>query len=168
MSYFYENKFVQIIIACLIPFIGGFIVGFYSQKNMHPWYETLRQPSWWNPPRGLFGVVWSILYVLMGYASYRVWENGSGFSGAAKIPLIIYGITLFINWTWPLVFFTFHLIGFATIHLIVLLGFIIATCIAFMGVDQIAGFLYIPYILWITLATTITFSTWRLNLHEKR
>jgi benzodiazapine receptor len=61
------------------------------------WYATLKKP-WWNPPNWLFGPVWTVLYAAMGYASYRVYEQG-GFAKQA-VPLGIYIAQLALNFIW--------------------------------------------------------------------
>lgn len=159
---FFELKIVQIFIACLIPLICSFIIGYGAQRNMYPWYNTINRPSW-GPPDWVFAPVWTYLYLSMGYASYRVWYFGSGFTGAAKIPLIIYIAQLVINWTWTQVFFNLHLIGTATIHILVLLVLIIATGVTFFKVDRLAGLLIIPYAAWVSFASCLCFTIWRLN-----
>lgn len=111
----------------------------------------------------IFGPVWSILYLAMGYASFRVWDEGDGFSGRARIPMIVYIIHLIINLTWTIVFFHFHQIGLATIHIFILWIFILITTLLFYQIDKIAAYLMIPYILWVTFASILTFTIWRLN-----
>ena len=96
---FFENKIVQTIIACVIPFVIVGILGYGSQQNMYPWFNEIVKPVW-GPPDWVFGPVWFMLYLSMGYASFRVWDEGYGFSGVAKIPLMIYIIQLLINGTW--------------------------------------------------------------------
>lgn len=159
---FFENKIVQVLIACLIPTVFAFIIGYGSQAGMYPWYNTIVKPSW-NPPSWVFAPVWTYLYLTMGYASYRVWFVGSGFSGAARIPLMIYIAQLIINWTWTQVFFNFHLIGAATIHIFALLAFVIATGFTFYRIDKLAGVLIIPYAAWVSFASYLCFTIWRLN-----
>lgn len=159
---FFENKIVQILIACLIPLAGAWIIGYGAQKNMYPWYNQIARPSW-GPPDWIFAPVWTYLYLSMGYASYRVWKTGNGFSGDGKLPLMIYIAQLLLNWTWTQIFFNLHLLGAATIHIFVLLAFIIITCVTFCRVDQIAGILFVPYMAWVSFASSLCFTIWRLN-----
>lgn len=156
-----ENKTVQIAFTCLIPFIGAWYFGYGSETNSS-WYENLKRPIW-GPSDWIYGPVWAFLYSSMGYASHRVEQAGCGFSGAAKIPLILYTIKLLINWTWFPVFFNFHLLGAATIHAIILLALVIATGITFFRVDKTAGIIFIPYMAWVSFASILNYTTWRLN-----
>jgi tryptophan-rich sensory protein len=96
---FFQSNVVQIVIACVIPLLGSWIVGFTAQRNMYPWYDTINRPTW-GPPNWVFGPVWTYLYLSMGYASFRIWSEGPGFNSIARVPLILYVIQLILNWTW--------------------------------------------------------------------
>lgn len=96
---FFENKIVQIIIACAIPFISSAILGYGAEQNMYPWYNEIKKPTW-GPPDWAFAPIWFSLYLAIGFASYRVWDAGNRFTGIAKVPLILYIIQLVINGTW--------------------------------------------------------------------
>lgn len=162
----FENKSVQITFACLLPFVTAFIFSYGSNKNMYPWYNNLKRPKL-CPPDWIFPPVWSYLYLTMGYASYRVWVNGNGFEGIAKFPLTIYLIHLLINVTWSQTFFTFHLMGAGTIHIFALLASIVMTALAFITVDLQAALLFLPYIAWVSLASYVTYSFWKLNMPSR-
>jgi len=99
----------------------------------------------------------------MGYASFRVYEEGDGFSGRARNPIIVYIIHLIINLSWTPVFFYYHLIGAATIHIIILWVILIINGLLFYRIDKVAGILFIPYAAWVTFASYLCFTIWRLN-----
>jgi translocator protein len=99
----------------------------------------------------------------MGYASFRVWDEGDGFKGRARSALIIYILQLILNWTWSITFFKLHLIGWALVHIATLLIVIIINGLMFYQVDRIAGYLFIPYIAWVSFATVLSATIWRLN-----
>lgn len=99
----------------------------------------------------------------MGYASYRVWKAGNGFKGEAKIPLIVYFVQIIFNWLWTPIVFGFQSLGYGFMEIIVLWIFVVATAILFYRVDKFAGFLFIPYIGWVTFATVLTYTLWDLN-----
>jgi len=96
--------FVTLAIAVALPVLGGVIVSSFASP-LQDWYRDLEKPSW-EPPDWLFGVVWSVLYVFMGLASWLVWADG----GWAKQgwPLKLYCTQLVVNYLWPIVFFSLH------------------------------------------------------------
>lgn len=99
----------------------------------------------------------------MGYASYRVWRIGGGFSGEARIALIFFIIQLLLNWAWPPIFFGFHLIAASAVEIIVLLIFVIITAQMFYHIDVTSGILLMPYIAWLSFASFLNYNIWRLN-----
>ncbi len=113
-----------------------------------------------TPPAWVFPVVWSILYLLMGYAAYRV-----SVSGDKEIPtaLTAYGIQLFFNVLWPIAFFRLDLRLFAFFWLLILLGLIVWTMRLFAAIDRMAGRLLIPYLVWCGFATYLNLGFYLLN-----
>lgn len=104
-----------------------------------------------------------MLYLLMGYASYRVWRIGGGFAGEARLALIFFIIQLLLNWAWPPIFFKFHLIGVAVIEIVVLLIVVLITSQMFYQIDVTSSILFIPYIAWLSFAAFLNYSIWTLN-----
>lgn len=95
---------IEVAIALVLPNFGGCFGALLVEKNLETWYDKLKFPSI-CPANWVFGPVWIYLYTSMGYASYLVWRDGNGFSGAAQIPLCFYGLQLLINWTFCILFF---------------------------------------------------------------
>lgn len=154
-----DNRYLQLIIAVAIPFIFAATFGYGSRKNMYPWFSNLIRPSW-GPPAWVFAPVWTYLYATMGYASFRVFESNSNLRQTA---LTIYGIQLLLNVTWPQVFFNLHLLGWSTVHILVLLAFTYANGVVFFKVDRLAGWLIVPYALWGSFASAINVTIWWNN-----
>ncbi|GFX40632.1 translocator protein [Trichonephila clavipes] len=100
------EKYWPIAGAIALPHIGGIAAAFITRKEVKTWYETLKRPTW-RPPNWVFAPMWTSLYTGMGYASYLVWKEG-GFDGPAKMPLMIYGANLVLNWMWTPIFFGAH------------------------------------------------------------
>ncbi len=121
-------------------------------------FDGMVQPPL-SPPGWVFPVVWTILYLLMGYAAYRVQtadpEN--------RDALIFYGLQLLFNFLWPIVFFRFEAYLAAFLILVVLLVLILITLQRFYNTDQTAGKLLIPYLLWVGFAGYLNFGVYLLN-----
>ncbi|MFD0940771.1 TspO/MBR family protein [Pedobacter boryungensis] len=154
-------QFLPFIICIIIPLIIGAIGGLLTFESTKTWYVTLNKPSF-NPPNSVFGPVWTTLYILMGIASYLVWRKrkfSMGYSWAATI----YVLQLLLNLMWSYLFFYEHKIGFALIEIGVLLLTIIVNAFIFYRIDKVAGWLFLPYILWVSFASYLTYSIFILN-----
>lgn len=154
-------QFIPFVICLIIPLAIGAIGGLLTMESVKTWYTTLNKPSF-NPPNQIFGPVWSTLYVLMGISSYLVWKERKSFTGY-KWAVGLYFLQLILNLMWSFLFFYQHQIGFALIEIIILLITIIATAVIFYRVNKAAGLLFIPYILWVSFASYLTYSIFILN-----
>ena len=125
----------------------------YSQINQPP----LAPPSW------LFGVVWPILYVLMGIGSAMVYVNRNADFEAASSALKIYAVNLVFNFLWGIVFFNFRAFLFAYVWLMILWFIIIAMIIKFKKIRRTAAWLQLPYLLWVTFASYLNLMIYLLN-----
>lgn len=124
-------------------------------------YQTINQPPL-SPPGWVFPIVWTILYVLMGEAAYRVLTSGAE-KEQIKKALIVYGVQLFLNFLWPLFFFGGQMYLTAFIILIALWIAILVTTRAFSQIDETAGDLLLPYLLWVTFAGYLNLGVFLLN-----
>ena len=153
-------KFLALLKNIILPVGGAIIVGFMTKGGMNI-YNSLKKPII-TPPSIVFPIVWTILYVLMGIAAYRIYMNNR--SGRDdKGAYFYYLIQLSINFLWSFIFFNFRLYGISFILIIVLLVLIIITTIKFFKNDKLSGFLMIPYILWVSFASVLTFFIYMLN-----
>lgn len=152
-------KWKELIICLAIPLaVGGasaLLTGGMQQ------YGQIRQPPF-SPPGWLFPVVWTILYLLMGYASYRILTSGADEKQIRKV-LGIYGAQLAVNFLWPLVFFGLQWYLAAFFVLLVLWALILLTIYAFSEIDELAADLLLPYILWVTFAGYLNVGVYLLN-----
>ena len=130
-----------------------------STMNSMGLYQSLNRPPL-SPPGWLFGVVWTILFVLMGLSAYLVWITDSE---DKKPALRLYGIQLAVNFVWSILFFCLQAYWFAFLWLLLLWVLIIAMIIAFMKVSFPAGMLQIPYLLWVTFAGYLSLFVALLN-----
>ena len=123
--------------------------------------QIVNQPPL-SPPGWVFAVVWTILYLLMGYGSYRVLVSGAE-QGQIQKALRLYGAQLALNFLWPILFFGFDAYLLAFIVLIGLWVLIFLTIRAFSAIDETAGNLLIPYLLWVTFAGYLNLGVYLLN-----
>ena len=150
-----------ILVFCLFLLIV-FAVAFTGSRFMPgDWYDGLNKPSW-NPPDWLFGPVWTVLYILIAVSGWLVWKE-AGFS-AARAAFIVFSAQLILNAGWSWIFFGLHRPGFAFIEIMVLWFLILLNTILFSRINKTAGLLLIPYYAWVSLASVLNFSLWRLNI----
>lgn len=150
----------KLLITVLITLGIGFLSSFFA-INARQIYQTLIEPSF-APPGWVFGPVWTILYILMGIAAYRIWMYKSD-NKIDSEPILIYLLQLLFNFIWSLLFFCLGLHGIAFIDITVLWLLIILTMIVFKKIDSTAFYLLIPYILWVSFASVLNYSVWILN-----
>lgn len=124
------------------------------------WYKNIIRPSF-NPPSWIFGPVWTLLFTLMGISLYLVWVSPN--SKIRTIALIIFAIHFVLNVLWSYLFFGLNNPLLAFIEILILLILIIITGIYFYKINKIAGYLFIPYVLWVSFASFLTYTIWRLN-----
>jgi benzodiazapine receptor len=151
-------KLVVSILACQL---AGFLGSIFTTPAIPDWYAKLAKPSF-TPPNWIFSPVWISLYVLMGISAFLIWRKGLD-NKAIKVALGIFLAQLVINSIWSLMFFGLRspLAGFITI--IILWILIVLTISHFYRISTVAGVLLVPYFLWVSFASVLNFSLWRLN-----
>ena len=149
-----------LIISLLIPLAVGGLAAWLTMDSMAQ-FAALAQPPL-SPPGWVFPVVWTILYLLMGWASFLIWKSGAP-QVAKKRALGLYGVQLAVNFVWPLLFFRAGLYGFALIWLVILLVLVVETMLAFGRIDRRAAWLLAPYFLWLLFAAYLNAGVWLLN-----
>lgn len=131
-----------------------------ARFNPGEWYAALAKPAW-TPPDCLFGPVWTVLYTLMAVAAWLVWRR-YGFAGA-PVALALFGVQLALNALWSWIFFGLQRPGLAFLELEALWLAIAATTWAFWRLSPTAGWLLVPYLLWVTFAGLLNYAICRLN-----
>ena len=149
-----NNKFKKIgkiALFIIIPLLVGGLSAFLTKDAMSE-FKNLNQPIL-SPPAWLFPVVWTILYILMGLASYLVYKNKNVFFYKERDNfLIVYALQLVFNFFWSIIFFNMKMYYFAFIWLIILWIMILLLIINAKKLNKIAYYLLIPYIIWVTFA----------------
>ncbi len=150
----------RLIICLAIPLVVGGAAGLLTMNSMEA-FEALNQPPL-SPPGWLFPVVWTVLYVLMGIASYLVSVSDASHEEKAR-ALWTYGIQLAFNFLWPIAFFNLKWYLFAFLWLVILWILILITALRFGRIRKPAGYLLVPYLLWVAFAGYLNLGIYLLN-----
>ena len=154
-----KTNWKRLIINLVIPLaVGGLSALIAGGMNT---YKTLNRPPL-SPPGWIFPIVWTILYLLMGYGAYRVQISGKD-EKHIRAAMIFYGLQLFVNALWSPVFFGLQWRLTAFVILVILWVLIYITMRLFSEIDELAGDLLLPYILWVTFAGYLNLGIFLLN-----
>lgn len=146
------------LIGCLaIPLAAGGLSALLTRGSMES-FEALNKPPL-SPPGWLFPVVWTVLFVLMGIASYLAAVSG----GPNRTALAVYGVQLLFNFVWPLLFFRLAQYLPAFIWLVILWVLILVTAVLFYRISKPAGYLMLPYLTWVAFAGYLNLAIFLLN-----
>jgi benzodiazapine receptor len=144
--------YIFAIILTFLPIIFGSIIALISNSGLkNKWYDKIKKPEW-TPDSKVFAPVWSILYILMGYASFRIFQKTGNLYA---YPLILYWIQLTLNLLWTPVFFKLNNLIGSIVIICLLWFFVLLTTALFYKYDKIAGILFIPYVIWISYALSL-------------
>ena len=153
-------KWKPLLLALALPLAVGGFSAFLTRDGMKA-FAALKQPPL-SPPAWLFPVVWTLLYLSMGLASYLVWVSGVSDKRRDR-ALTVYGLSLAANFLWPILFFTMDAWLLAFFLLLVLLALVAVSALRFSAITPPAGKLMIPYLLWLVFAGYLNLGVWVLN-----
>jgi tryptophan-rich sensory protein len=145
----------------LVPFLlaVALVAGIASQFMPDAWHMALRKPLW-NPPNWVFAPVWTTLYVLIAIAGWLVWQSTHDLFHPA---LLVWIAQLLLNGLWTFIFFGRHRIDVALLDISALLVLILLFIAFASTASPLAAILFVPYLLWVSFASALNFSLWRLN-----
>lgn len=135
-------------------------VGAIASMDAPAFYAQLDKPGW-APPAGVFGPVWSVLYLLMGVAAWLVWRERPSQRVDGALGLYISQLVANALWSW--LFFGWHRGALAFSEVLLLLALVAITTAAFWRVRPLAGLLLLPYLAWVTFASALTWAIWQRN-----
>lgn len=146
-------------IVALAPFIVAVLLMAFTGAIFKPgaWYETLQKP-FWTPPDWVFPVVWSILYIFIGIAGWLVWQV-AGWS----LAIAVWGLQLLLNGAWSWLFFGLRRMDLAFADVTMLWLCIAAFIILAWPISTTAAFLFMPYLVWVSIAAALNLTVWRMN-----
>lgn len=148
-------------VALAVGQLGGLVTG----PAVREWYPTLDLPAW-RPPNIAFPVVWTLLYLVMAYAAWLVWQAAEkterGWE-SAWLALSFYGVQLTLNLVWSFLFFGLRSPALGMVDIFLLAAAILATLLAFKEHSRLAAWLMLPYLLWVCFAAVLNFEIWARN-----
>lgn len=147
------------LVVCVAVAFAAAGIGAVASIRAAEFYQALSRPEW-APPSGIFGPVWSFLYCCMAIASWLVWRGTA--EGRFRALLVYHG-QLALNALWSWLFFVWHQGRWAFVEVLLLWAAIVFTIVLFWRVRKGAALLLVPYLLWVSFATLLTFAVWRLN-----
>lgn len=156
------NKYLKIAIMVIVCLAVGYLSGIVTRESVTTWFATIEKPSF-NPPNWVFQPVWTALYIMMGIAAGLVWQQSDTKKEEVRTALIFFFVQLALNALWSLLFFGLKNPLLALIEIIVLWLMIYETYIKFGKLHKTAGYLFIPYLLWVGFATLLNGAIWWLN-----
>ena len=152
------NWFKLIVIVLITEFIG--LLGRLFSGITGQIYTSLIKPPL-SPPGWLFGLIWPVLYLLMGIAAYIIYQTVQ--TPERKKATTLYWVQLIVNFLWPIVFFRFQWYWISVIVIILLDILVLITIKRFYKIEKAAGYLMMPYLLWILFATYLNIGIAVLN-----
>ena len=155
-----KYPWLGLVLFLVVCFAAAGIGGAVTTPKIGTWYAALVKPSW-NPPNWIFGLVWSALYFCMAVAAWLVWRQGV--VGQARVPLALFAVQLALNVLWSCIFFGLEMPGPAFAEVLLLWAAIAATMVTFWFRSTVAGILFVPYLVWVSFASVLNFTIWRLN-----
>lgn len=155
------KNIAALIISISLPFLAGLIGSIATYPSIPTWYAGLNKP-FFNPPNWIFGPVWTMLYIFMGIAAFFVWQKRKE-NKDVIFALAIFALQLALNSSWSIVFFGMHQIFWAYLIIIALWAAILFCWGEFYLISKPAGWLFVPYVLWVSFATVLNGSIWMLN-----
>ena len=140
----------------------GYISSIVTRENIPTWYALINKP-FFTPPNWVFAPVWTLLYIMMGFAAGSVWNKIDTDEANVKKAFLFFLIQLALNALWSFLFFGLQNPFLASIEIILLWLMIFETYKQFKNVDKLAANLLLPYLVWVSYAMLLTISVWYLN-----
>ncbi|MFH1769314.1 MAG: TspO/MBR family protein [Parcubacteria group bacterium] len=155
------KKIHLLIVSIVVSQLAGIIGSVFTVNSIDSWYRFINKP-FFNPPGWIFGPVWILLYTLMGIALYFVWREGSEAKGVNK-AVFVFLVHLVFNALWSVIFFGWHMIGFALIDILLIWVMILYLIKLFVPISKKAAYLLVPYLLWVSFAVILNLAIFVIN-----
>ncbi len=156
------NKYFKILIFTASCLAVGYLSGIVTRGSISEWYAFIEKPSF-NPPNWIFQPVWTALYIMMGIAAGLVWNAIESQREEVRKALTVFWIQLGLNALWSILFFGLKNPLLALIEIVLLWLMIYETYLKFRKINVVSGWLFVPYLLWVSFAAVLNASIWWLN-----
>ena len=150
----------KLLIALAVPLAVGTLASLITGETVLDYAAVQKPPL--SPPGWVFPIVWSVLYALMGLASWLVWVSDAS-RQRVRSALILYGLQLAVNFFWPIIFFALKLYFAAFLWLLLLWVLVAACTLRFIYIRKGAGIIMLPYLLWLGFAAYLNMGVYLLN-----
>lgn len=157
-----KASFFRLIISIIICQTTGVIGSFFTAPSIPGWYASLNKPGF-TPPNWIFAPVWTSLFLMMGISLFLVWQKSAVLKLDAGKALFVFAVQIILNILWSIIFFGLHSPEIAFFEILFLWTAILLTVIQFRKISSASAVLFIPYLLWVSFASLLNFSIWRIN-----
>lgn len=155
------NKYLKLFISLVIPLLIGFGGSNFTSASINSgWYDSLQKPVF-NPPSVVFGPVWTLLYLLIGFSFFLIWNSSTNEN--TKTAYFVYSIQLFLNFLWSILFFGLKNPALGLVGILILLVSIIFNIKVFYQLNKTSAYLLVPYLFWVSFATVLNFFIFSMN-----
>ena len=154
-----SNAVVRFLVSIGVCLLAGALGSLATTPNIPTWYSALEKPPL-NPPREVFGPVWTTLYIMMGVALYLYWQSPRP---EKREGFIAFGVQLALNTLWSIVFFGMQSPWGGVVVIVALIVAIIVNIVKFNILNGVSAWLLVPYLMWVLFATYLTVSIALLN-----
>lgn len=151
----------KISLSMFVCLMTGVLGSYTTRDSLNTWYADLAKP-FFVPPNWAFGVVWPILYAMVGISIFMIWSKGTA-ERQVRFALGLFALQLVLNGLWTPMFFGLRMIALALIEIVLLWMVILVTTRAFWRISKTAAYLLFPYLAWVSFAIALNASLWHLN-----
>jgi len=156
-----KGDLFRLILSIIICQMAGVIGSIFTASSVASWYPTIVKPPF-TPPGFYIGLIWIVLFALMGVSLFLIWRDSSG-DLATRNALYLFIAQLIFNILWSAAFFGMRSSISGLVVIAILWILILITIIKFLPINRTAALLLIPYIIWVSFAAYLNYSIWRLN-----
>jgi tryptophan-rich sensory protein len=155
------TKIIYLVIAVGICLLAGYVASYYTTPEIPTWYASLQKPDL-TPPSWVFGPIWTVLYIFMGFSLYLIIQSGLK-NPEVQVALVLFMSQLVLNVGWSFLFFGWHSTFYGFLAIVLLWALLLCTIIQVFRFSFGAALLLMPVLVWITFAAVLNYLIMMLN-----